>query len=365
MLDWMNSGPGQLDLATPLMEGEKTGTAMAEQQERVRSDYANEQAMTTKLGLEAKQQDWEHSVWNSQADMRASQLEISQNAAQEGATKLDYVAQDHDTLGQVADDIASANKSGDPNAFTNRPVRTFFTDEGQKQSDNLWNQALNSDVGRAALTHVQQVALFNKSQTDAQTGVLSEAMKAGIPLSYTTAPDGSQAIDYTGMAKATVAAGVAVKGQEAQQSAGYLAAQMRAQASMYTADTRAKSYATAAGLKASTGDYKTDMDSINKAELGGLIPEKDADEQRQAARYRRDNPGQTGAQPQGTSTVTPMSNNKASLINGAISRGLTAPGSPVAPPAPNLAAPASMPASSLSPAAWTSSSRPQGSPWDQ
>jgi hypothetical protein len=108
MYQWMNAGPGPLDLATPGAEGFRAGiamagqqTALAAQQEEVRSNYAKEANMSDMLGLDQKKQDLAQTMWDAGSDMRLKDLQLKGIETQAAAQAFGNTSDD---LGVLAGD---------------------------------------------------------------------------------------------------------------------------------------------------------------------------------------------------------------------------------------------------------------------
>lgn len=80
MYEWMNGGPGPLDLTTPLAQGVQEGAQAAFRRAQVQLDAARIDQMKQAFGLQEKQQQFEQSKWNSQADMRGIELDSAKQS---------------------------------------------------------------------------------------------------------------------------------------------------------------------------------------------------------------------------------------------------------------------------------------------
>lgn len=301
LMDWMSAGqgpgPGPLDLTTPLAEGMRQGTAMAEQQEKARSDYANEQAMSARLGLEQKHESFEESVWNSQANMRSAQLDLTKDQALESANNLGNVAADNTTMVQAKSALADAFAKGDAQSLANLPAFTFRTPQAQQSWEQTLNQAHQSALGKTAAANLNMDLTAKTSMAEDQLAQKKAVMNipgADYNSFFDKNSDGTNG--QWNSAKAATAITDFNHSEDvfkSKNAASVYSAYARGTSSVDVANIRATSYQTAAGLKAATGDYKIDMDSITQALKSGAINEQQADQQIDAARYRRQNPNQT------------------------------------------------------------------------
>jgi hypothetical protein len=372
MMSWMNSGPGELDLASPLLAGMKQGTAMAEQQERVRSDYANEAQMTAALGLQEKKESFDESMWNSQAGMRSAQLDLTKDQAQESAQRLGNVVSDKTAVDAWMHTVNAKVGAGDVQGALDTPMPTVYTPDAFSSMVNTRTSLAATGAGAAVEQKKQSILSANAALTKTHADLIGEASGAGIDPSRYAVPDpstGKQAVgadglpvyDYPSMAKATVQAGVAVKGQEAQQSASYLAAQMRAQASMYTANTRANASET------------TNMNTVEGRTLSRLYQSRDdAMKNGDDTKYWDDQinalGGKTGQPTAPPSSSTPT--NPAQAVQ-SLFQGLPS-GAPVTPtPATSSPTPSAVPSSAstmspprLSASTWQTVTAPASDPFN-
>lgn len=335
MFDWMNGGT-PLDLLTPLAEGMKQGTAMAEQQERVRSDAANEKHMSDMLGLESKKEDFTESMWNSQADMRAAQLTLTQDQGKEAAAQLGNVADDNSTMVQAKSDLADALASGDPDRLRNLTPYTFRTPEASKAWAQTLDQAHQTVLGQAAANDTFADNLLKtsaiKTQTEQKNAV---ANLPGVdPMSfYDTDPKTGAKIWNGG--KAAQAINDFAHSEDvfkSKNAASVYSAYARGSSAETVANIRATASTANAGLRASTGNYKTDVDNITKALSSGQITEQQADAQIDSARQRRDNPTQSG-QPSGAGPSSAAPINAAAGVHALFGRAVPAAASQATPPA--------------------------------
>lgn len=336
MFDWMSAGPGPLDLTTPLAEGLRQGTAMAAQQEQVRSNYAREQEMSARLGLETKAQNFQESMWNSQADQRAAQLTLTQDQGKEAANQLNNVADDNSTMIQAKSALADAFSSGDAKALGNLPSFTFKTPQAQQAWDQTLNQAHQSNLGKTAAANLNMDLTAKASMAEDQLAQKKAVM--GIPGAdynsfFDPGPNGTQVWNSGKAATAINDFSHSEDIFKSKNAASVYSAYAHGQSAENVANIRAQAYGTAAGLKASTGDYKTDIDSISKAEASGALTDKEADVQRAAARFRRDNPGQGGNASSVPGSVPASASNPVQGVQN-LFQGLPTTGAPAAPIAP-------------------------------
>lgn len=173
MPDWLQSGPGQLDLTTPLQEGIKIGADAAYRKAQVGLDAAKVQQMQQALGLQAKQMtltnslenrrldlegsnmDFQHQMWNSQADMREAQMQLTQNDANLAKLHVGNVLNDQQAFHGYVDDWSDAAKSGDPSKLANLRPPLFSTTEGTAAFENWQKQTDQSSLGIATQVYRQ------------------------------------------------------------------------------------------------------------------------------------------------------------------------------------------------------------------
>lgn len=318
MMDWMNGGPSPLDLLTPLASGMQEGRAQANAQadraERIREAQANESAMKARLGLEEKQQDFQRSMWNSQADMRSAQLDLAKNQASESANNLSNVVQDHsalsDGMGQL-DQLAAKN---DFKSIINTPPPSFLTPQAAQAFEVHRNQLLQTGAGQAAAMDVNTDLMIKKAAIENQTNQKTQV--ANIPnidpLSfYDTDPKTGAQTWNTGRAAAAINTfTVAQERLKAENSASVLAAQTRLQGSMYGTDTRARTQTAIEAKKAATQVLTNLQKQYQQAKNGGLLtPAQDAayQDQIQKAQQSYQNAGIEGSTIEDNSPAAPVS----------------------------------------------------------
>lgn len=175
----MNSGPGPLDLLTPLSQGVQAGQQAAYRRDQLSAEAAREADMKARLGLEANAQQFQQNMWASQADMRSAQLSLVQSQAQEQAQTLNNVANDHPVL---ADGMANLDKfaaNNDYQGLLNAPPPAFTTPQAAQAYEQHRNQLLQTSAGAAAAGVVNA----NLAVTAARANTQAEQIKqlGGIP----------------------------------------------------------------------------------------------------------------------------------------------------------------------------------------
>lgn len=136
--DWMNAGPGPLDLLTPLAEGEKQGTQEAYRQDQIKAEAAKESDMRSRLGLEQEAQQFQQNVFAAGSGLRQAQL----SEANARATMLTNTA-DQTIAGapELADRMHTLNLANTPDDIDALPTALENGTETQQQQ---YQQALNA-----------------------------------------------------------------------------------------------------------------------------------------------------------------------------------------------------------------------------
>lgn len=186
---WMNSGPSPLDLTTPLAEGMRQGLAsrvadnsnansIADRQERIRASMAQEQQMKDNFGLQEKAQDFQQSVWNSQADMRATQLDLAKTNLSAANTQMAMVRDGQPILNNFITDLHAKS----PTELLDATIPGGLTLEQQKQATQALTDARQTHSAIAAanvvtqqqqaMTLLQQAGQDPENFKDNSTGML-------------------------------------------------------------------------------------------------------------------------------------------------------------------------------------------------
>lgn len=251
--DWMNSGPGQLDLTTPLLAGMKEGSDEAFRAEQMRADIAREAQAKAALGLQSQEFDFQKNMWTSQADTRAAQLDLLQTNARLTALNAQNVSDDHTALADSMGTLDKSAANGDFNSVLNATPPEFQTPQASAQWQSHRNQLLQSGTGLAAVQNQNAQLAIKKADIDTQTQQLQQVAtipNADVNSFYDVAPDGTKTWNKGRAAAAINTFNVAQEQQKAANSASAMAAQLKFQASEYGADTRAKSATDVANIKA-------------------------------------------------------------------------------------------------------------------
>lgn len=280
MLDWMNSGPGPLDLLTPLSEGVNAGQhqqQITNQKDYQTGELANEAAKTD---LMKQQLGFQRDMWTSQADMRTAQLSLMTSQAADASVKAQNVASDHAALGPWQDTLGAAAAKGDFTTILNAPLPSLTTPEAMQAAETYRNNLLQTGAGKAAAA-VQNANLAIQMQTFTtqadQMKQLAAVPNANINNFYTTDANGQKVWDQGKAAAAIQANDIAVKATEAQNSATVLNATIKAQSSRDVADTRAGATMTDNRNTNSTKLLQTKILARQKAVASGSLPQADAD----------------------------------------------------------------------------------------
>lgn len=197
--DWMNGGPGQLDLATPMMQGVQQGSEMAYRKGELQNQAAQEADMRTRLGIEQQSQDLQKAQFQAGAAMRGVQLQLAQTGLNSATLLAQNVADDHDTL---ATSLADMNEQfgKDPTSIVNITPPAFKTPQALQE----WatQKAALADTGSGAMA-VNSAANMKLAQTKMATqnaDTATEALQLGIDPGRYQLDDGSP--DYQSLANA-------------------------------------------------------------------------------------------------------------------------------------------------------------------
>jgi hypothetical protein len=250
MMDWMSPGPGPLDLVTPLAQGVQAGqrqqeiTNMAQYRKGELQQHAAEtDIMRQRLGLEEKQMDFQHSMWDSQADMRTAQLELVQSQSKLQASSAQNVADDHTILGDGMTTLDQAAAKGDWNGVLNALTPDFKTPQAMQTYEQHRNSLLTTVAGKAAVD-VQNAVLGGKIQQYQNTQELIKGVNAIPGASYdqyfTTAPDRTPVERAPGLAAKAIQENIiAMEKAKAENSAAFYGAIIKGKTATSVAGTRA------------------------------------------------------------------------------------------------------------------------------
>lgn len=196
----MNSGPGELDLLTPLAKGEEQGLQQAYRQDKIKEEAAREAEMKANLGLnqqkvdlEKQQFDYTKSVFESGADMRKAQLQLAQSNVVDSALNSQNIAQDHQSLLEGTGSLDKAAASGDFTSVLNMPPPAFLTPAAMQQWETHKNGLLKTGTGMAAVQNQNAILEAQRASIDSQTNQIkqiSSIPNASINDYYTPGPKG-------------------------------------------------------------------------------------------------------------------------------------------------------------------------------
>lgn len=346
MMDWMGAGqgpgPGPLDLTTPLAEGMRQGTAMAEQQEKVRSDYATEANMASMLGLEEKKQDLAQTMWDSQADMRAKDLQLKGIEVNSAAKAFGNTADDQ---GVLAGDQAAMHTMK-PEQIDNFTGGDYKTNEGYTAFLNAKGKAmgtvLNQTQHEIDLATISSGVQAAKAQLDNMN--YAKLYNIPIPTDSTGKPD-QGALNLAVVADQNKRA-VNLEQQKGAASPEMQAENKRADTLLSVAGVKASEYANVTNLKDATAVYNKQTQLIQTGISSGAISPTDAPAALQRAMDNYKNTIQNLQNvPTGQPTATPsstMPTNPAqavqSLFNGLPTSAPVTPASASSTPPPPLSA---------------------------
>lgn len=234
MYDWMNAGT-PLDTLSPLEQGVAQGNQQrnlaAYRAETIRSNQAKEAEMTQRLGIESRSadlaqsaQDFQKTMWNSQADMRDAQLKIASSNADALAIHSDAIA----TGQPIVNDFLTKLHTMSPDELNNAVAPSNITSEQQDQVTKAIADARSGTSARMAADYTTKVGLLKTQLTT-----------SGIDPNKFTNPN-TGFFDASAAGAALTQFGNNQEKLRAENSATTLSATIRAQQSMYNANTRDK-----------------------------------------------------------------------------------------------------------------------------
>lgn len=181
MPDWMQTGPGPLDLTSPLAAGVSAGQKSKQMEDYRQNEIANRaarmQEMQAALGLQTREQDFRENVFNSMAGQRDAQMTLTQNEAANSTRQLDNVANDQPLVQQWQHDFNEKIANQDFDGALNLPAPDGLkTPQAMQTIEATRNSAATMPAGKAFVENQQAVL-----QTNA--GILKNATDAGIDAS--------------------------------------------------------------------------------------------------------------------------------------------------------------------------------------
>jgi len=231
--EWLQAGPGELDLVRPFQAGQALGQQDAYRRDQIAQEAQRTATARMALGLESKRidladqaQQFQQAAWNSQADMRSNQLALGQQQLLMATRANTNQTDDQAKLLDVQDQVSKLAAAGDFQGISALTPTGFQTPQGVEQFHKIQGDGLATIGGQRFL-----------AQQNQNTTTLLEANSLG--LQPVRDPNGQP--DY----QATNAAILARKTELAKAAA-------EASPSVLAESTRAQSMEKIAGIRADT-----------------------------------------------------------------------------------------------------------------
>lgn len=154
-MGWLQTGPGPLDLTTPLAEGMKQGMMQAYRQDQIKNQADRVAEMNAALGLQQKEETFRENQWSSQAAMRDADLRIATSNSDILASHADQIAKGQPVLNAFLGNLHTTS----PDDLNNLTPPAGLTSEQQDQAQKAIVDARQGQAARIAADVVSQNVL--------------------------------------------------------------------------------------------------------------------------------------------------------------------------------------------------------------
>jgi len=153
---WLQSGPSELDLTKPLVQGEELGQQAAFRRAQIQQDANRQELARQALGLQAQAQQFQQNAYMAGADMRATQLDLAQQSLVAATRGNQNAASDQSKLMEIEEDFNKKAAAGDFQSIGNATPDGFSTPEAVNQFHKLQADALQTIGGQKFMAQQNQ-----------------------------------------------------------------------------------------------------------------------------------------------------------------------------------------------------------------